>query len=75
MSETQILTTSGSIIISLLGILLCVIGWLGSRVINRLDELVDRVDDVKGDLHGRINVIDVRLAKVETVVSKEKIWT
>jgi hypothetical protein len=67
MTETQILAASGSIIIALLGVLLCVIGWLGSRVINRLDDLVDRVDEVKGDLHNRINGIETRLVKVETI--------
>jgi hypothetical protein len=70
MTEAQFLTASGGLIIFLLGTLLGVIGWLGSRVIHRLDELVDRVDEVKGDLQNRMNGIDTRLVKVETIIQR-----
>jgi hypothetical protein len=71
MYESQIASGAASIIVSLLGVILCVVGWLGSRMANRLDDLVDRIDEVKGDLHERINGIDIRLIKVETIITKE----
>lgn len=69
MDQAQILATSGSVIVSLLGVLLCVIGWLGSRVVNRLDILVDRVDEVKGDLQSNINELETRLVRVEILTA------
>ncbi len=69
MDQTQILATSGSVIVSLLGILLCVIGWLGSRVVSRLDTLVDRVDEVKGDLQSNINELETRLVRIEILTA------
>ena len=63
MTETQLL-------IILVGILATVIGWMGSRVIVRLDMVVDRLNNMAGELHTRINGIDSRLVRVETMQDK-----
>ncbi len=58
----------GAVIIGLLSTLLAVIGWLGTRVITRLDDLVNRLDQVKDDMHTRMSRMENRLTKVETLV-------
>ena len=63
MTETQLLIVT-------VGILATVIGWMGSRVIVRLDMVVDRLNNMAGELHTRINVIDTRLVRVETMQDK-----
>ena len=63
MTETQLLILLG-------GVLVTVIGWMGSRVIVRLDMVVDRLNNMAGELHTRINGIDSRLVRVETMQDK-----
>ena len=63
MTETQLLIVT-------VGILATVIGWMGSRVIVRLDMVVDRLNNMAGELHTRINGIDTRLVRVETMQDK-----
>lgn len=40
MSETQLLTASGMLVAALFGALAAIVGWIGSRVIEKLDEQV-----------------------------------
>jgi peptidoglycan hydrolase CwlO-like protein len=53
---------------SLLAALFAVIGWIGSRVVNKQDEMINKLDDVKDELHRKINNLDGRLVRVETKV-------
>lgn len=69
MTETQMLA---ALVASLFGLLSVIVGWLGSRVIVRLDTLADKMDGVKSELHSRVNGLDNRLVKVETLASKNE---
>jgi len=64
--------TDSQIQIALVGLLTAVIGWLGGRVITRLDAMVDKLNSVAGELHTRINGIDTRLTRVETKTEKDQ---
>lgn len=66
MDTTILLTIAGSLVATLFGILSVVIGWVGSRVIVKQDEMIVKLDSVKDDLHARINNMGLRLVKVET---------
>jgi len=70
MSETQVLTLAGVLVAGLFGVLAAIIGWMGSRVITRLDDMVDKLTDVAGELHTRINGLDTRLTRVEVLQEK-----
>lgn len=65
MSEAQVLTIAASLVACLFGVLATVIGWMGARVIVRLDAVVEKLNVVAGELHTRINGIDTRLTRVE----------
>ena len=68
MTDLQLIGAGGALIGLLIGILVAVLGWLGSRIIVRLDLMVDRLNQVAGELHTRINGLDTRLTRVETKV-------
>ncbi len=65
-NELTLLALAASLVATLFGLLVMVLGWLGAKVIQRLDTLADKLDVVSGELHTRINGIDSRLTKVET---------
>ncbi len=51
-------------------ILITLIGWLGNRVVNKLDEISKKIEDVKieslqkfSDLHGRVLLLEIRIDK------------
>lgn len=71
METTPLLTVTSALVATLFGLLACIIGWLGARIITRLDIMVDRLDAVRIDLHNKINGLDIRLVKVETIVMQE----
>lgn len=58
-----------SIIGGLLTALTIVIGWLGSRVIIRLDDLNEKLDDAVFNTHTKINILENRIVRLE-VLSK-----
>lgn len=72
MDATTLLTISASLVAALFGVLCAVIGWVGSRVVVKQDELMAKLDLVKDDLHTRINHLGIRLVKVETKVGGDE---
>lgn len=66
MNETQLLTAAAALVATMFGLLATVIGWQGSRAINTLDAMRDKLNEVASELHARINGIDSRLTRVET---------
>lgn len=75
MDATNLLTLASSLVAALFGILSVVIGWVGSRVIVKQDEMMEKIDDFRTDLHDvkyelndRISQIDIRLVRVETLL-------
>ena len=70
MTDLQIMGAGSALIGLLVAVLAAVLGWLGSRIIVRLDLMVDRLNQVSGELHTRINGLDTRLTRVETKVER-----
>ena len=66
MTETQMLTVAATLVAALFGLLATIVGWMGSRVIEKLDKVVEKLNDVAGELHERINGLDRRVTVVET---------
>lgn len=71
MSEAQALNVAAVLVAALFGVLATVVGWVGSRVITRLDDVVEKLTDVAGELHTRINGLDTRLTRVEVLAEKD----
>lgn len=76
MTETAMLALAGMLVAALFGVLTALVGWIGHRVVEKLDALVGmlhtlseelhaRINIVSGELHGRINSLDVRTTAIE----------
>lgn len=66
MSETQLLAISASLVATLFGLLVAIIGWLGNKFYSKLDEISKNLVLMAGELHERINGLDRRVTRVET---------
>lgn len=72
MSETQFTTIALSLVAALFGLLSVVLGWLGSRIYSKLDEMSNTMHTISGELHTRINGIDRRITVVETKIQSNE---
>ena len=65
MTSAQILSFYSSIVAILFGIIMAILGWLGTRLYSKLEEMSKSIRNIEGDLHERVAVIDKRLVVVE----------
>jgi len=70
MSEAMLLTIAASLVATLFGVLVAIIGWLGNKFYSKLDEISKNLVTMAGELHDRINGIDKRLVRVETTIDR-----
>lgn len=66
MDETYLLNLSLAIVAAMFGLLTAVLGWLGSRIYSKLDEMGKTMNAIASDLHEKINGLDRRVTVVET---------
>jgi len=66
MNETVMLAIASSLVATLFGLLVLIVGWLGNKLYAKLDEMSKNLAAMAGELHTRINGIDRRLTVVET---------
>lgn len=71
MSETTLLAIAASLVATLFGVLVAIIGWLGNKFYTKLDEISKNLITMAGELHDRINGIDRRLVRVETTIDRD----
>ena len=71
MTEIGLVTVAGSLVATLFGMLSVIVGWMGSRVIEKLDDVVEMLGKVKAELHTRINKLDNRITAIETRCSDQ----
>lgn len=69
MTETQLLAIAASLVATLFGLLVALLGWLGNKFYSKLDEISKNLVLMAGELHERINGLDRRVTVVETRVS------
>jgi hypothetical protein len=68
MTEHDVLTSAATIVSSLFGLLTLIIGWMGNKIYDKLNEMSATMRRVENDLHGRITDLDRRVTVVETKV-------
>ena len=71
MTETTMLVVASSLVATLFGLLVTIIGWLGNKFYAKLDEISKNLITMAGELHERINGIDRRLIRVETTIDRD----
>lgn len=70
MTETQLLTIAASLVATLFGLLVAILGWLGNKIYGKLEEMGNTMHVIASDLHSRINNLDNRVTVVETIQRK-----
>ena len=68
-SEVTLLAIALSVIAGLFGILILILGWIGGRLYNKLDEVVINLQKMASELQDRITGIDKRVTAIETIES------
>lgn len=66
MTETAMLAIAASLVATLFGILVLIVGWIGNKLYSKLDEMARALTQLGDTLHTRINAINTRLVRVET---------
>ncbi len=66
MSDNALTALALSLVATLFGLLTMILGWLGAKLYAKLDEMSKNLILMAGELHNKINGIDVRLVEVET---------
>ena len=61
MSDTQLLTLSAQLVAALFGILIMLLGWLGSKLYSKLELMSDAFNEIKRE----IQKIDNRVTRLE----------
>ena len=61
MSDTQLLTISAQLVAALFGILIMLLGWLGSKLYSKLESMSDAFNEIKHE----IQKIDNRVTRLE----------
>lgn len=69
MSDNTVISIALSLVATLFGLLTLIVGWLGNKIFNKLDEVSKGITTVSAELHTRINGLDTRLTHVEAVES------
>jgi len=72
MGDAYLVTIAFSLVAAMFGVLVALLGWLGSRVYSKLDEMSKTMHSIASDLHNRINGLDRRVTVVETKCSVER---
>ena len=72
MNDQILLTLAASLVATLFGLLVAVLGWLGNKIYSKLDEVSNAMHKIAGDLHEKLNELDRRVTRVETHVEECK---
>jgi biopolymer transport protein ExbB/TolQ len=83
MNETQMLTLAAALVATMFGLLCAIIGWVGSRALNAIDEIRqqlgrmaqeihEKIVATKDELHDRVTTMGERIAKLEALIGKGK---
>lgn len=54
-----------SLVSTMFGLLVLVLGWMGNKVYERLGDMAKSMRNIEADLHGRIGDLDRRMVRVE----------
>ena len=65
MDSVQLLNLALAMVGALMSILMATIGWIGSKIYNKLDSLSEKIDGLEREVHDKILVLDRRVTRLE----------
>lgn len=68
MTETQMLTIAASLVAVMFGLLATILGWFGSKLYSKVEEMGNTMHAIADSLHEKFNGLDKRVTVVETLM-------
>lgn len=68
MTEMQMLTIAAALVATMFGLLAAVLGWIGSRLHTKVDDMGKMLHAIAEGLHEKFNGLDKRVTVVETLM-------
>lgn len=68
MDSTTLLSGAAACVAALFGLLTVIIGWIGARIVSKQDETMTILQNLETRIQTRINEIEVRLVRLETII-------
>ena len=68
MQPTEFMNMAASLVATLFGILIVLLGWLGNKLYSKLESIDGKVTKIETNLRGEIQEIDRRVTRLETYV-------
>jgi cell division protein FtsB len=65
----SLLTFAATIVATLFGVLIAVLGWMGNKLYEKVSEMARSMLAIERDLHGQIANLDRRVTRLEDHVS------
>lgn len=68
MTDAAFISILLSLVATLFALLVCVMGWIGSKLYQRVNEMASSMQNIERDLHGKIVDLDRRVTRVEAFI-------
>jgi predicted PurR-regulated permease PerM len=68
MQDNTMLTVAASLVATLFGLLVMLVGYMGSSIISELKAMREKLNEVASELHARITGLDMRITRIETKI-------
>ena len=65
MDSITLLTLAATLVASLFGILIAILGWMGNKLYEKISEMAGSMRSIEKDLHGQISNLDRRVTRIE----------
>lgn len=73
MQDNTMLTVAASLVATLFGLLVMLVGYMGSSIISELKAMREKLNEVASELHARITGLDMRITRIETKIEDKDI--
>jgi len=67
MEPIQLLNIALVVVGTLFSLLMAIIGWMGNKIYNKLEDVEKQIADIERELHEKILVLDRRVTRLEAL--------
>jgi uncharacterized protein YoxC len=67
MEPIQLLNIALVIVGTLFTVLMAIIGWIGNKIYNKLEDVEKQISEIEKELHEKILVLDRRVTRLEAL--------
>jgi uncharacterized protein YoxC len=67
MEPIQLLNIALVVVGTLFSLLMAIIGWMGNKIYNKLEDVEKQISEIEKELHEKILVLDRRVTRLEAL--------